>query len=53
MHPDNPAVWECKKSKNTLHTWKRNPDQTATCKDCKIVLSKIHANEAFRGYEDA
>jgi hypothetical protein len=52
MHLDNPAIYECKSnSKNRLHWWKRNPDGTASCAHCKLVLNKQHADECFRDYE--
>lgn len=47
MKSDNPAVYECPKGKNKLHTWKRNPDLTATCVHCKTSLSRQHADECF------
>lgn len=47
MRKDNPAVYECKKAKNTLHHWVRNDDGTATCKNCKLVLNKDDADDAF------
>lgn len=47
MHKNNPAIYECPKGKQTLHTWKRRSDGTAICKHCQLVLSKEDADDAF------
>jgi len=51
MRPSNPACYECPKGKNTLHTWRRNADMTATCIECDTTLSVEDAAECFRDYE--
>lgn len=47
MRKDNPAVYECPKSKNTLHHWKVT-DGIATCVQCKLVLSKDDTDDMLR-----
>jgi hypothetical protein len=47
MRPSNPACYECPKGKSRLHTWKRLPDLTAVCVECKQVLNKNDAAECF------
>lgn len=47
MRPTNPAVYECPRGKNGLHTWRRREDGTAVCRDCATVLNKADANDCF------
>lgn len=44
MKPSNPAVYECKKSGNTLHTWV-DDGATLMCFHCHVVLTPAQAAE--------
>lgn len=48
MRVNNPAVYECPKGRNKLHTWHRQADGTAVCVCCKLVLKKADADDCFR-----
>lgn len=47
MDKNNPAIYECEKGRDGFHVWKRNPDRTATCVKCKLVLTVEQANDCF------
>lgn len=47
MDKNNPAVFECPKGKMALHTWQRNPDMTATCVKCGLVLTREQADDCY------
>jgi hypothetical protein len=49
MHLDNPAVWECPKGYQKLHTWKRRKDGTAYCRKCDVQLTVAQTREVFTG----
>ena len=44
------AAWmfECPKSRDTIHAWKRNEDQTAICITCGKQLTEEEANDCWR-----
>lgn len=48
--PNNPANYECPKGDGALHNWKRNADDTATCKNCTLTLSVEDAADLFGAY---
>ncbi len=48
MNKDNPACYECKVSRDTLHKWKRNDDGTAYCLWCRLDLTKAQADDVWR-----
>lgn len=50
MKLDNPAVWECKKSKGGIHSWLREGRGPAICQHCDIFLTIEQTEEVFRGY---
>lgn len=47
MRKDNPAVYECPKTKSTLHHWVRRDNGTAYCIRCNLELNKQDADEVF------
>jgi hypothetical protein len=51
MRPSNPACYECPKGEGGLHTWKLNPNGTATCKHCSATLNKQDTAEVFHDWE--
>lgn len=51
MDKNNPAVFECRKSKNTLHHWVRDPDSArATCLHCKVTLTNEQTEDCYRDF---
>lgn len=50
MRKDNPAVYECPKSRGGIHFWRRLTDGTgrAKCAHCRQMLSKRDADDCFR-----
>lgn len=46
-------LFECKADRKgqRLHHWRRNPDGTATCTRCKLLLSKEEADDCFTDRE--
>jgi hypothetical protein len=53
MRRNNPAVFECPKSRNTLHNWRRYRDGSAICVSCYLRLSCEDAADCFRDTERA
>jgi hypothetical protein len=49
MHLNNPAVWECPKGYQNLHTWKRRRNMTAYCTKCGSELTAEQTAEVFAG----
>lgn len=47
MNKNNPAIYECKKGKNKLHTWKLTCRHTARCLECGLYLNKEQTTEVF------
>ena len=47
MRSDNPACYTCPKGKNGLHTWRREPDRTATCVCCNKRLTVEQTADCF------
>lgn len=48
MRINNPACYECSKSKDTLHSWfLLNDGIRARCKHCKITLNEADSLEVY------
>lgn len=48
MRKDNPAIYECHKSTNKLHSWKLNAHtKRATCKHCKLELNQEDTKDCY------
>lgn len=49
MQKNNPAVFECAKTKSTIYTWIRRDDGSAYCLNYNSELTKIQADDVWRG----
>jgi hypothetical protein len=47
---NDPWLYECKATKNTLHYWSKNSDGTSVCKKCGVVQTTEQTNRCFTEY---
>lgn len=50
MNKDNPACYECPKTKSGVHHWIRRDDGTAWCLKCDEELTKPQADDVWRDH---
>ena len=48
MRKNNPAVYECPRTKNKLHHWMKGSDGLAVCKRCKLKLNQEDTDDVYR-----
>ncbi len=53
MNKDNPACYECPKTKSRLHHWTRRDDKTAYCIKCDTELTEEQADDVWMDMEAA
>ncbi len=48
---NDPWLFECKASRNTLHHWVMNPDEgTSKCKNCGVIQTVEQTKRCFTEY---
>lgn len=48
MQKDNPACYECSKTKSRIHHWIIRDNQTAYCLKCNLELTKEQSDDVRR-----